>query len=109
MSRLFGATSCVLVMMAGAFAAPAPLPKKAKEDALVQRVRKALGAHGYRLHDLRPGKDGEWVLRFTASGDGKPHVVLAISLGTAHLRQPEVVGLLAQLADAESRWAEYKW
>jgi hypothetical protein len=96
MSRLFGAlllgAFAVMAAAEAVRAAPAPLPRKVKEDPLLERVRKALSAYGYRLHDLRPGRDsGEWVMRFSLWDDENPSVLFTHPIRAAQLKHPEAL------------------
>jgi hypothetical protein len=100
MPRLFAAVLCVLVVLAGAVrAAPAPLPKKEKDNPLLRQVRKTLSTYGYLLHEMRPGQEpGEWTLRFTDAADSKPREIICLSINAEHLGNPKILGILAQLA-----------
>jgi hypothetical protein len=57
----------ILVVVGSLDAAPAPLPKKTKEEPLLQRLRKKMRDRGYYLHELRlgPGPE-EWTLVYSS-------------------------------------------
>src|SRR5262245_55261622 len=110
MSRLFGAAFCAFIVLAGseaAPAAPAPLPKKAKEDPLVQRVRKALRASGYQLHEMRAASAGEWVLRFSplsppGQDEARPDTTITAGpISASRLASAETLDVVVQLAVLE--------
>jgi hypothetical protein len=49
----------MLVVVESIDAAPAPLPKRTKEETLLQRLRKKMHDRGYYLHEMRPAPEPE--------------------------------------------------
>jgi hypothetical protein len=109
MSRLFGAVLLGgFVVMVGAEAvraAPAPLAKKRKEDALTQQVRRAAYHCGYRLHELRASPNPEEYslvvskLNAIGAGNEKPEVILAGPVPVKLLRNLDALPALLEIAE----------
>jgi hypothetical protein len=95
----------MLIVVGTIYTAPAPLPKKGREEMLFQRLHKMLHTHGYRLHELRPGpKPEEWVLVVSSlepAGSRKWGLYTTQAIPAKVLADAEVVKLVVELAEID--------
>jgi hypothetical protein len=95
---------CAAVMLAvvGTIdAAPAPLPKRAKEETLLQQVRKLIHAHGGRLHEMRPGPyPHQWSL-IVSTVHAPSGTFDTGPIPVQRLTNPDFIGCVVEAAEIE--------
>src|SRR5262245_19582580 len=96
--------ACGLLVATAACAAPAPFAKtSASTDSLFSRMKQAVNACGYDLHEMRPGaRADEYVLVISARNPGEPpdqaERVATTSANVKQLMNPDVLEVILVLA-----------